>query len=163
MSDEPGETTVSYVGKGRYWSWLPTINGAIRRDSVISMAVESIEGAFKDGATTMWRVSVRTTFNDEPVTLRPQFFDPLELVQWVDQVFLGACFTLLPPDDIEKKLRATDDEGAPEAVRNILPPGRGSTTATIIRTIGEGLGGGDSYEPFTGIRGGRPPDHPVIG
>ena len=122
------------------------------------MWVERVDGQFKNGATSSWTIVVTTVSGEEPITLRPLFFDATELASFVDQTFPGACFSLLPPTSIAE---AMPQHEATEGVRAIS----GQDMAEIIRTIGEGMGQGDAYEPFSGQRGGGGRHHgkPTIG
>lgn len=149
--------SVSGASEARYCTFLPTINGAIRRDLVTSVRFERIEGDFKGGATNSWRVVVTVEGVEDPVSLRPLFFDPSEFARFVDQAFPGAYFALLPPLDLEGHLGASVPEGARAA--------GGTGTADAIRTVGDGLAGGNPYEPFQDTRGsgGHKPGQPQIG
>lgn len=132
----------------RAWTWFPTPEGGVRREDVRSFSLERVDGDFKDGRTSRWTIQLHGASLDEGVRLRPVFFDPAELCEWIDQVFPGAAFTALPPSVI------TDAPGwsAPEpvAVRAAGPFGHGTTDA--IRVIGNGLMGGNAYEPDQGYR-----------
>jgi hypothetical protein len=145
---------------GRYWGWLPTANGAIRRDSVTSMRIERVDGQFQGGATSSWTIVVTTTASSDEISLRPLFLDPIGLATFVDLAFPGAAFELLPPSDIAAVL---PQEEGDEGMRFLSD--RGAHLADIIRSIGEGLGGGDAYEPFGGQRGagGRGHSQPTMG
>jgi hypothetical protein len=130
------------------WPWLPTEDGAIRRESVLSVHVERHDGSVRDGAETVWRVFVRTSHGGVPVLLRPTFPEPGLLRWWMDRVFPGACFEILPPDAVVGPGGENSENLRPLSV----PPGIGSRVATQIRQIGEGLMGGDAYTPPQGYR-----------
>lgn len=145
MPDNPEgpAQTPEVASPPRAWSWLPTLDGALRRDAVWSVSVERFDGEFEDG-NHLWAVEVKTAPDAEPVRLRPNFFDADELSWFVDQVFPGAAFSLLPPD----ALAEASGTGGPDKKRKLS----GRDAATIIRTIGEGLGRGDAYVPDQGYR-----------
>lgn len=128
------------------WSWLPTLEGALRREEVTSFTVKRIDGDFKGGHKSLWSIYVITAAHDEPVRLRPHFFDPVELCIWVDRVFPGSAFELLPPSVITDapQLKAAS-EG--QETRNLFAGGKPSDA---IRIIGDGLAGGNDYEPPQG-------------
>ena len=129
------------------WTWLPTSNGALHRSRVIALVVERVDGAFKEGATSMWTLYVRTIDEAEAVPLRPHFVDAAELCAWVDRVFPGAAFTLLPPAVV-----AEAASYAPPEAGDDLRLAFGSKATDAIRVIGNGLAGGNSYEPDQGYR-----------
>lgn len=145
------------AAEGRYCTFLPTIDGAIRRDLVTSVRIERIDGDFKGGATSSWRVVVTAEGADDPISLRPLFFNPSEFARFVDQAFPGAYFALLPPLELEGHLETSVPESARAA--------GGTGTADAIRTVGDGLAGGNAYEPFQDTRGsgGHKPGQPQIG
>ncbi|MEO6501052.1 MAG: hypothetical protein ABIQ09_03990 [Jatrophihabitantaceae bacterium] len=138
----------------RAWTWFPTPGGGVRREDVSSFSLERTDGDFKGGWTSMWTIQLHGPAIGEGVRLRPVFFDPAEVCGWVDNVFPGAAFTLLPPPVITEAPGWSAPE--PAAVRAVGAFGHGSADA--IRTIGDGLSGGNAYEPDQGYR--PPPGAP---
>lgn len=137
------------------WTWLPTSSGAVRRSLVLSMYVERQDGEFEEGATSIWFVHVHTAVDEEPIRLRPVFYDASELRWWVDQVFPGACFGLLPPDvasETEAEVSAPNEAFLAARWVPDAGPGPGGRLAAQIRAIGEGMYGGDAYTPPQGYR-----------
>ena len=132
MADEDATT-------GGVWPWFPTHGGGVRRSEVTSFAVERVDGEFKGGHGQAFTVTLIGPNLGEDVKLRPMFFDPQELCTWVDMVFPGAAFTLLPPAVVTE---APDwvEPAAPEGVRFAF----GHKPADAIRTIGDGLASGNS-------------------
>jgi len=115
---------------------------------VTSFRVERTDGDFKGGHKAMWHVFVTTLGLDEPVRLRPSFFEAVELCWFVDQVFPGSAFTLMPPDVV-----SDGPDTLPESQLDARPRFIDSKQlADIIRSIGEGMGGGDAYVPPQGYR-----------
>lgn len=143
------------------WLWFPTHKGGVRRAQVESFVVERVDGDFKDGARSMWSIRLLGPTLEEGVMLRPRFTDPLELCQWIDRVFPGASFELLPPPVITESpdwvSTAAEREGAPEGIRGITAFGHRPSDA--IREIGDGLSGGNAYEPPQGY---KPPPGVVV-
>lgn len=67
------------VHRGPGWPWLPTMDGALKRDLVTGFTVERQEGTFKGGANSVWLIKVKTAANEDGISLRPTFFDASEL------------------------------------------------------------------------------------
>lgn len=120
----------------------------------MSLSVERSDGDFEDGHKSIFFLHVRTAPDAEPVTLRPYFFDIQELNAWVDKVFPGASFGLLPP----KVLTAT--QSSPARPLGDGPWGTGTGVSGAIRVIGDGMASGNEYEP---PHGPPPPGGPVAG
>lgn len=157
-NDESVETTMERPIP-RYLTFLPTHNGGVRRDLVQSFEIETIDGSFKGGATAAWIIRMVVDGVSEPINLRPVFLDSELLIEFIDNVFPGASFDLLPPEGLRPEGAEVQEE---PGVRR-LGVAHGIAVAGQIRDIGRGFGAGDAYEPFKGIRGGRPPLNPVIG
>jgi hypothetical protein len=133
------------------WPWLPTLDGAIRRGLVTSFTVERIDGDFKGGHKSLWTIHVKTAVQSEAVQLRPVFSDADELCSWVDLVFPGSAFALLEPSVVTGDSHpAVSSEGGHRryGFKDI---------ADAIRALGDGLAGGNAYEPEHG--GGA--SHPI--
>jgi hypothetical protein len=136
----------------RAWTWFPTPAGAVRRDRVRDISLERVDGDFEGGHTSMWFVRLHGEGLADDERLRPTFFDADELCRWIDEVFPGAAFALLPPSVV------TDAPGwAPPAEPEVRFLG-GHRLSDAIRTIGDGLAGGNAYEPDQGYR--PPPGAP---
>lgn len=141
---------VAPAGTGGVWLWFPTNKGGVRRSEVTSFEVERTDGEFKGGHRSSFTIRLFGPNLGDGVTMRPLFFGPQQLCEWVDMVFPGAAFSLLPPPVV---LEAPDWE-APEqpalaaGVRAVGHFGHGPADA--IRVIGGGLAGGNSYEPAQG-------------
>jgi hypothetical protein len=154
MTSRPAASELLDSPRNAPWSWLPISDGALRRDLVTSFAVKRIDGPFKEGHTSLWTIEVTTAVHDEPVALRLQFFDHRELCDWVDQVFPGAVFSLLPPRIVEES-ESFQLQDAPqgESVRGL----DAKSLAQVLRDIGNGMAGGAAYEP---LHGNPPPGGP---
>lgn len=158
MSPDPNSPSHEASPPGRDeagWPWLPISDGALRRDLVNSVRLERTDGDFKGGYKSMWTIVVTTALHGDGLPLRPVFFDAVELCKWVDLVFPGAAFGLLPP-------RVVTD--SPESAATFEGEGKryayGSKITDAIRTIGDGLAGGNQYEPAQGYR--PPPGAPPV-
>lgn len=140
---DPAENETQPGGSGHLpLSWLPTMDGGgLLRASVRSFAVTRVDGEFQDGSKSSWTVQVNTTWSDEPVTLRPIFLNAADLCEFVDAVFPGAVYRLLPPDVVTEspdwKLQADQ--------RNFGPTAR--QAAAAIKYIIETALSGDAYTP----------------
>src|SRR5262245_14973518 len=97
MVTDLGDRSAELPKAGQDWTWLPSADVAVRRERVRSMTVERLDGAFKGGYKCMWLVRVTIEGEADPVVLRPRFFHPADLSDWVDAVFPGAVFGALPP------------------------------------------------------------------
>lgn len=144
MADEDAEVPTT---RG-VWPWFPTNQGGVRRSEVTSFEVERTDGDFKGGHKSAFTIRLVGPNLGEDVKLRPMFFGPQELCEWVDMVFPGASFTLMPPSVVTEAPDWVEPEvpAAPEGVRFAT----GNQVAGAIRTIGDGLAGGNSYEPNQG-------------
>lgn len=141
----------------RAWTWFPTADGAVARSAVLSFSLERIDGEFKGGHASQWTVTLHGPELGDGVVLRPRFHDPHELCAWIDLVFPGASFALLPPGVVaESPDWVPPADPLPEGVRAVGQFGSG--TADAIREIGDGLAGGNAYEPDQGYR--PPPGAP---
>ena len=151
---EPVETAAPIDAVSVPWTWLPTVDGALRRSEVLSVHIERQDGNFKNQATSMWTVHVRTSIEAEPIRLRPVFFDGAELRWWMDRVFPGACFEILPPDLVPDETEHVEPEGVLLATRWVGTPvpGPGGRLGSQLRGIGDGMIRGDSYVPPQGYR-----------
>ena len=134
----------SYIGAGRYWDWLPTHEGAVRRSAIETMRVQRIEGSFENGSTFAWIVQVFTNGSSDPISLRPVFLDADLLCEWVDKVFLGTCLSLIPNRELEEAI-AAQRQNVGQALS-----ARGTRVAGAIRTVSDGLLAAAPYEPVHG-------------
>lgn len=126
-------------------SWLPTMDGgALRRSTVTSFRVERLDGEFKSGSKSSWTIRVQTAQSDDPVSLRPIFLSAAELCEFVDAVFPGAVFTLLPPNAVTES-PDWEPPTAPEGVRQLGPTA--TQAAAAINQIIEAALAGDAYTP----------------
>lgn len=134
------------------WLWFPTHEGGVRRTAVESFAVERVDGEFRGGAHSMWTIRLLGATLGDGVMLRPTFDNPVEVCQWVDRVFPGSSFELLPPrvitDSPDWVSPSVEGKLGPEASRAVGPFGHRISDA--IREIGDGLSGGNAYEPPQG-------------
>jgi hypothetical protein len=140
------------VGGDRGWAWLPTLNGALRRELVTAVTVQRIDGDFKGGYKAMWTLHVNVSSQTELVELRPHFFEASELTSWIDRVFPGASFGLLAP----KVISEGPQRSVPVEDTQVMYVS-GATIANAIREIGEGLAGGDDGYQIDAAR------HPLPG
>jgi hypothetical protein len=126
---------------GRWLRWLPTSDGAVRHDRVSAVSIDRIDGEFEGGSGHVWLINVTVDGREDPVTLRPQFTDAAELVEFVDSVFPGAFFRELPPNVIAETLAGTGQRREAQ----------GQVSGAIRQILGQ-LSGGNSYEPNQGYR-----------
>lgn len=146
---QPPAEALHSSSPAKRWAWLPTSGGAVHRDTVTSFDVERTDGDFKGGSRSMWLVRVFVAYAEEPTTLRLQFFDASELCDWVDKVFSGAAFTLIPPAVVTESPDWVEPEAPPQGARALF---YGGSIKDAIREVGDGLAGGDSYTPPQGYR-----------
>jgi hypothetical protein len=124
--------------------WLPTAEGGgVRRATVHSFTVARVDGKFQGGSRSSWTITVHTTARDEPVPLRPVFLDAEQLCAFVDAVFPGAAYALLPPAVVTD---SPDWDAAALAQARALGP-TATQAAAAIKMIIEGALGGDTYTP----------------
>ena len=139
--------------------WLPTHDGAIHRGTVTRFHVERVDGGFTGGAKSAWTIHVSTTSTPEPVALRLLFTDIDLLCEFVDTVFPGAAFTVLPPGVVtDSPDHRPADHTGPGVRFAVSGGGTGANVAGAIRAILGQLGGGNAYEPDQGYH--PPPGAP---